>query len=403
MIGFPIYHLRYRTGVSAARAGFTLMEMLVVIVIIAILAAVLLPALGAAREASRASACRNNLRQFGIGMHSYADTSGYMCSGAFDWKRDGAVTEVGWVADLVNRGTIVGQMLCPSSPYQLSEKFNDLLGITPTGLDSCIDRAGSMPQTLPDGSLQVNPCRKILGLYDGGSPLAPGTPERREVVEVEILNEGYNTNYAASWFLVRTGVSVDSSGNLVGAPGCPISLKERGSTMGPLRRSVVESGIVPTSHIPLLGCGSPGDVREAVLTEKIGPHDQGERMVESFCDGPVLNETMSFPTFSPGTPYGGPSGWWATWNNQTRQDYRDFGAVHGSGKSSSCNLLFADGSVRSFVDENGDGFLNNGFDPTAYTGTGVIGYQDASVELSPEAVFSGWSLTNKSKGNLDKQ
>jgi len=116
----------------AARPGFTVVELLVVIAVIAVLASMLLPALTAARAAARRAQCVDNLRQLGLAAQMYWDenddrTFRYLAGTTnggrlywFGWLKPGAEGEREFD---VSQGALysylqgTGVEICPSLDY----------------------------------------------------------------------------------------------------------------------------------------------------------------------------------------------------------------------------------------------------------------------------------------------
>lgn len=67
------------------RRAFTLIELLVVLFIIGLLIALILPAVQAAREAARRAQCLNNLKQFGVALHSFESATRVLPAGISGW------------------------------------------------------------------------------------------------------------------------------------------------------------------------------------------------------------------------------------------------------------------------------------------------------------------------------
>jgi len=409
---------------QAARRGFTLIELLVVISIIAILMALVLPAIQSAREAARSTQCKNNLRQIGIGLYAFSENDRYdrICSGAFDFVRDGDPTKFGWVADIVslNAGK-PGNMLCPSNPIKGLEKLNDMLGTVNTSNTSKApaDRFGVGP--FVSGGISAGTMTATGGVYT----VTPGAAQDNLVKKA--IDAGYNTNYASSWHMVRTGVLLESSATgaipqgTVKAAKC----KDFQASQGPLKLSVLETSDVPSSNVALLADAAPGDAKEAILA--LGDPSgiplspdlfNGARLGESFNDGPAYwdDSTSKIILMDKGSLDGSvladyiPNGYptegeivnEATYAGSVTelvlQDTRDFYAVH----RNQANVLMADGSVKVLRDSNGDNYFNPGF--AATTGTAATdGYTSAECEVSSFEIFFGMNLTdsNIGKGNFE--
>jgi prepilin-type N-terminal cleavage/methylation domain-containing protein/prepilin-type processing-associated H-X9-DG protein len=140
--------LSRRVGVRPLKTGFTLIELLVVIAIIAILAALLLPALGKAKQKANTTACLNNLKQLTLAWLMYpGDNQEYFVNnwtrgtdcGSKSWVSSGSAPGVGtWTGnpktDVTDNAIRYGKLFdynqsvkiykCPSDKSVTSNPFN---------------------------------------------------------------------------------------------------------------------------------------------------------------------------------------------------------------------------------------------------------------------------------------
>ena len=437
------------------KAGFTLIELLVVIAIIALLAALLLPAITKAREAARAAQCQANLKNIGVGMFKYStrNPGGAYCSGASDFRRDGCMDTYGWVADLVNIGDFNGnESLDPSNPLKGSEKLNDLLGKDTT------DAKDNPPAGRTTAGLcGVDDATGWNGIGGtGGTTFFAGTAnsseERAELVSRYFMSQGYNTNYAAGWHLVRGMIrtikedDVPGGGSSLGAfaiYGGDLTnqgYKGLGTTVGPLTAEIMDRSRVSSSNVGFIGCAGAGDIDEAILALNLGHGNAGRvrwgtqgnvsevveyiaagaLLTEAFNDGPAYVATATRPG-PDGTTRGSAVKLMKGTVSLAEQiecersqpttaacatplgDAGQRDGTNGSGNGiyiqdtrdwfavhqGSVNVLMGDGHVAIFNDVNADGYLNPGFDVARDSHPELVGYTDELLEMPRDQFFAG--------------
>ena len=182
-------------------AGFTLIEILVVVAIIVLLIAILVPSLRQAKEQSRRVVCLSNMRQQGYGFSAYATSNRnlFPCASTFRFSLMEQTNYINWVLDPgrgpgvswagVNGGGLFPKFVgntgdlyyCPSNDTMTKDDpENGLKALwqrynhpRPTRPDGSIDpeyvNAHNYPAA-PKGGLRVRPARRRWPI----SPAIPG-------------------------------------------------------------------------------------------------------------------------------------------------------------------------------------------------------------------------------------
>jgi prepilin-type N-terminal cleavage/methylation domain-containing protein/prepilin-type processing-associated H-X9-DG protein len=320
-----------------SRNAFTLIELLVVIAIICILVGLLLPAVQAAREASRRAQCTGNLKQVGLALHNYESALNCLPPGgeSTDYTTSPPSTQFVDGASTFTRLLGFIEQAAVFDAYNYSFDYNDTRGPNTTACGARL-------------SAYVCPSSPNAGGVLNGVP-DPGDPS--------------GARYGRTDYGPTVYTDIDPRG--LARPGAPPATPLR----DPASRA---DGLLASNLTPVAA------VRDGLSNTIMVGEDAGR---DDYCLSPYLEQYVSAKKTRPLTflPKGAKRYWrWAcedsafgvsgTPNNKTRPDREEVpystppGPLNTAGNGAGANdelfsfhpgnvnVLFGDGSVRTVKD-----------------------------------------------------